>query len=180
MESGEAWVTANNTLGESVSSSHEGGAPTRGTIEVQAHEPEPMSIDDKHVRPSKAVEVFKQSTRAPSNMVTSWSGPVIRILGKGITPTKAAQQRARKPIQGKVGRANILSTVQASLANATSKHLHGTPRRLPVGNTRSHGCSTPKRLGTNLFEPRLAVSRPRTQIQKSLNTPTASKFRRKS
>jgi len=182
MESGEAWVTANNTLGESVSTSYEGGAPTRGTIEVHAHEPEPMSMDDNHVRPSETVEVPKQPTRAPSNMVTSWSGPVIRILGKGINPTKAAQQRTRKPIQGKVGRANILSTVQASLANPrnTTKHQHGTPRRLLTGNTRTRGCSTPKRLGTNLFEPRLAVSRPRTQIQKSLNTPTASKFRRKS
>ena len=100
MESGEAWVTANNTLGEGVGTSYEGGAPTRDTIEVHVHEPEPMSIGENHDRPSN--EISKQPTRAPapSNMVTSWSGPVTRILGKGIKPTKAAQQRTRKPMQG--------------------------------------------------------------------------------
>jgi len=54
-----------------------------------------------------------------------------------------------------------------------------TPRSLGVGTSRL-GAGTPKRLGTNSLEPRLVVPRPRTQIQRSLNTPTASRIRRKS
>ena len=139
MESGEAWVTANNTLADCVGSSNEGVAPSHDTKERHGHESEQMSIDDNLDGPSINIDIPKQPKRAPSNMVTSWSGPITRILGKGINPAKAAQSRTKKPPQAKVGRAEILSTVQATLANKKTnpKYAHGTPRRLLVGSSKS-------------------------------------------
>jgi len=191
-ESGEAWVTANNTLGDHVSTSHEEGSRSSvGTFEVvHVREPKPMSfdVDDDLLMPPSSLhlEVPKQPRKPPSNMVTSWSGPVTKILGQGIFSTKSTQQpRTRKPSQGKIGRADIQIKSYVQAAQTTNnrskpKHLYGTPRRLPVGKTRLRESNTPKRLGTNSLVPRLALSKPRTQVHKSLNTPTASRVRRKS
>ena len=177
---GESWVTANNTLDERVAASHEGNVASNNDL------PEPVSTDSEgsSVKPpttSVNHDIPKQLRKPPSNLVTSWEGPVTRILGKGIFSTKSTHQKKGKPTQGKVGRVDIQSYVQAATRANTwnkPKQKHRTPRRLPVGNKRSHGC-TPKRLGTNLPGARLPFSRPRTQIHKSLSTPTASKSRRK-
>merc|ERR1719209_1163230 len=147
-----------------------------------------FDVDDDNLLmpPSLNLEGPKQPRKPPSNMVTSWSGPVTRILGQGIFSTKSTQQpRSRKPSQGKIGRADIQIKSYVQAAQTTNnrskpKHYHGTPRRLPVGKTRLRGSNTPKRLGTNSLVPRLALSKSRTQVHKSLNTPTASRVRRKS
>jgi len=204
MESGEAWVTANNTL-ERSSIKSEGEKPP----DMDVDGPQSMSVDVTVSNPPPTgVLNSNQIRKAPSNMVTSWGGPVTRILSNG--PIKSQHRKvpsnlvtswegpvtkvlerghhsqskpthSRKNPQGKVGRADLQSTVQDVFANTrkTPKHLHQTPRRFAKGSSRLLGC-TPKRLGTNSLEPRLAVPRPRTQIQKSLNTPTARKYRRNS
>jgi len=113
-------------------------------------------------------------------MVTSWgTGQVSKTSGKGhLNPTKP---QVKKVTQGKVGRADLHAAVKSTIGAGRSspRLLHRTPRRLVVGTSRLLG-GTPKRLGTNSQEPRLAAVRPRTQIQRSLNTPTASRSRRRS
>jgi len=204
MESGEAWVTANNTL-ERSSIKSEGekppdmdvDGPQSMSVDVTVSNPPPTGILNSNLirkTPSNMVTswggpvtrilsngpIKSQQRKVPSNLVTSWEGPVTKVLGRG-HQSQSKPTHLRKNLQGKVGRADLQSTVQDVFANTrkTPKHLHQTPRRFAKGSSRLLGC-TPKRLGTNSLEPRLAVPRPRTQIQRSLNTPTARKYRRNS
>lgn len=132
----------------------------------------------KNHPPSSSLDIPRKPGK-PSNMVTSWgSGHVKKISGKG--HLNSTKPQVKKVIPGKVGRADLHSAVKSTLGvvRSSPRHLHRTPRRLGFGTSRLLG--TPKRLGTNCQEPRLAAARPRSQIQRSLNTPTASRSRRRS
>eukprot|EP00092_Neocalanus_flemingeri_P009887 GFUD01010656.1.p1 GENE.GFUD01010656.1~~GFUD01010656.1.p1 ORF type:complete len:448 (-),score=125.08 GFUD01010656.1:111-1454(-) len=184
MESGEHWVTAVSSLGEEKMDEDVPDSPlslsTRSdrTFQVASAISVPLPTLCTNLPPKK-----------PSNMVTSWGpGQIIKTSGTGINT-------ARAPVKGNpIGRggkmrkmdnpssqngAVMARTIGAGKNRNTPRHHQRTPRRLAVGNSRL-GAGTPKRLGTNYLEPRLAVARPRTQAQRSLNTPTASRMKRKS
>eukprot|EP00092_Neocalanus_flemingeri_P022685 GFUD01024605.1.p1 GENE.GFUD01024605.1~~GFUD01024605.1.p1 ORF type:complete len:734 (-),score=225.55 GFUD01024605.1:140-2341(-) len=103
--------------------------------------------------------------RKPSNMVTSWGPGVTKVtansktakpdLSKGQNPPKSLtvpHSGAVKPRAMTPRRAHLKAQVEASIASVRSSP------RLP---------RTPKRLGTNTSEPRLASSRTRTSSNQS-------------
>jgi len=187
MESGEEWTTAVSTLEDEdqmecreaadkskKDATFQVSAPVR--IPHQVHH----SLLPKNHPPSSSVDILRKPGK-PSNMVTSWgTGQVTKTSGKGhLNSTKPQVKRVP---QGKVGRADVHAAVKSTIGMGRSspRLLHRTPRRLAVGCASRLLGGTPKRLGTNSQEPRLAAARPRTQIQRSLNTPTASRSRRRS
>jgi len=163
------------------------------TFQVTAPVRIPHQVPHSHP-PSSSIDIQRKPGK-PSNMVTSWgTGQVTRISGKGHSNT--TKPPIKKVPPGKVGRADLHAAVKSTICvgRSSPRLLHRTPRRLGVGAARLLGGTpkrlgtnsarllggTPKRLGTNSQEPRLAAARPRSQIQRSLNTPTASRSRRRS
>ena len=181
MESGEEWTTVASTievekviqaanLKQGMNPVHSISAP----VAIPSLLCESLPINPPHNTN------LNPPPRKPSNMVTSWGpGHVTRTSGRGCMSTKPHQ--SKKKTQGKIGRADLHATLNVALgvAKKSPRHMHRTPRRLGVGSSRLLTAGTPKRLGTNLPDPRLAVARPRSQVQRSLNTPTASRVRRK-
>ena len=185
MESGEEWTTAVSTLEDDDDHMECRDAANRpkqdATFQVSAPVKIPPKVSHsvlvKNHPPSSSLDIPRKPGK-PSNMVTSWgAGQVKKLSGKGhINSTKP---QVKKILPGKVGRADLHAAVKSTgVGRSSPRHLHRTPRRLGVGTSRLLG--TPKRLGTNCQEPRLAAARPRSQIQRSLNTPTASRSRRRS
>ena len=87
MESGEAWVTANNTL-ERSSIKSEGEKPP----DMYVDGPQSMSVDVTVSNPPPTGVLNSNLIRkAPSNMVTSWGGPVTRVLSNG--PIKSQHRK---------------------------------------------------------------------------------------
>jgi len=184
MESGEEWTTAVSTLEdeeqmecrEAVERSKK-DATFQVSAPVRIPHQVPHSLLPKNHPPSSSSLDIPRRPGKPSNMVTSWgTGQLTKTSGKG--HLNSSKPQVKKIPQGKVGRADLHAAVKSTIGMGRSspRLLHRTPRRLGVGVSRLLG-GTPKRLGTNSQEPRLAAGRPRTQIQRSLNTPTASRSR---
>jgi len=178
MESGEEWVstTANNAIRTDLNEAMQLDEPSI----AKALPPAPSLLTNlSNPNPS-----LNQPRKPPSNMVTSWGpGPVTRIFrGCNNPPIPTQVKRKVSHAHGKVGRADLHATVQAVLGKtkSTPKSHPTTPRRPGVWNKARVFACTPKRLGTNSQAPRLSVSRLKSQVQRSLNSPSASRVRRKS
>ena len=177
MESGELWTTALCSMEEDTDQSklQENAEEVNVTKPIQpsnavtakepVHNEQTMSASSSH---GSALAPLLSKSRKPANLVTSWGkGSVTKVsLSKGGGTSAASSSSAKQPAKK---RRRLSSAIVQSLASSSgnnntgkgAKLLKMTPRRhqaKPSSITGYKFGASPKRLGTNSTEPRLAIN----------------------
>ena len=172
MESGELWTTAleeadtpdswaevgpeveeNNKTVVKQTSSTTSDEPSR-TKTVSKSQPQKSSSSLTFTTAS-----IQQKTRKLANLVTSWSkGPVNKTSSSSSSNYTSSSSAASQPVKKRRRLSNaIVQSLASSSQDNTNRILRMTPRHRQVSSFTSYKSgSTPKRLGTNSAEPRLA------------------------
>ena len=174
MESGELWTTALCSMEEDVDQSklQENVEEVNATKPIQPSNAmtakEPVYDQTKSASSSHGTAPAPpySKSRKPANLVTSWGkGSVTKVsLSKGGGTSAASSSSAKQPAKK---RRRLSSAIVQSLASSSgnnntgkgAKLLKMTPRRHPAKPSSITGYkfgASPKRLGTNTTEPRLA------------------------
>jgi len=194
MESGELWTTALDNIGDELSNdsqefldkakdavdrttlSEQGIADnSRGklkpTDEKHMLSAAPSAIESESNNPSSIVDaplVPPARNRRPANLVTSWgSGNVAKVSltksGASKQPSKKRRRLSNAIVQSMNSPSRNNNTKLSKMAQNTLLKL--TPRRHHGGSITGYKSGgTPKRLGTNSIEPRLAINMWRKKV----------------
>ena len=155
--------TADTTV---ILSSSSGGMKGKDQLASSSTECESSKVPD---RPSFLKSSLFPKNRRPPNLVTSWGNGIVNKMtvgsSKGESSSTSSASKYKQPLKKRrrLSSAIVKAFSSPSRSNnnsATKLVLKMTPRRVTGGSIAGYKASggTPKRLGTNSAEPRLAIN----------------------
>ena len=163
MESGELWTTAleEAEITDSRKDVSIEDNINNQTVTVMAkHLPPPPSTtsDPTSSSLSLAKTSIQQKTKRLANLVTSWSKESVGQVGSVLSYTSSSSA-AKPPLKKRRRMSNaIMQSIALPSQTNNNKLLKLTPKRHKASSIISYKSASPKRLGTNSSEPRLAVN----------------------
>ena len=159
MESGELWTTAleeaeTTDLRKDVSNDH--NINNQAVTVIASSGPTSSSL-------AQAKTSIQQKTRRLANLVTSWSKDSGSKEASGqagsVSNYTSSSSAAKPPLRKRRRMSNaIMQSLALPSQTNNNKLLKLTPKRHKASSITSYKSSSPKRLGTNSAEPRLAVN----------------------